>query len=31
MPKFGLFVNSASPIVAEQLSRSGFDWLLVDA
>jgi len=30
-PKFGLFVNSGSPHVAEQLSHSGYDWLLVDA
>ncbi len=30
-PKFGLFVNSASPTVAEQLAHSGYDWLLVDA
>jgi 4-hydroxy-2-oxoheptanedioate aldolase len=29
-PKFGLFVNSHSPTVAEQLSHSGYDWLLVD-
>jgi len=29
-PKFGVFVNSASPIVAEQLAFSGYDWLLVD-
>jgi 4-hydroxy-2-oxoheptanedioate aldolase len=29
-PKFGLFVNSHSPTVAEQLSYSGYDWLLVD-
>jgi 4-hydroxy-2-oxoheptanedioate aldolase len=28
--KFGLFLNSASTIVAEQLSYSGYDWLLVD-
>ena len=28
--KFGIFVNSASPTVAEQLSFSGYDWLLVD-
>ena len=28
--KFGIFVNSASPVVAEQLSYSGYDWLLVD-
>jgi 4-hydroxy-2-oxoheptanedioate aldolase len=29
-PKFGLFLNSHSPTVAEQLSHSGYDWLLVD-
>ncbi len=29
-PKMGLFVNSASPTVAEQLAHSGYDWLLVD-
>jgi 4-hydroxy-2-oxoheptanedioate aldolase len=29
-PKMGIFVNSASPTVAEQLSFSGYDWLLVD-
>ena len=29
-PKMGLFVNSHSPTVAEQLSHSGYDWLLVD-
>jgi len=29
-PKFGIFVNSASPTVAAQLSHSGYDWLLVD-
>jgi 4-hydroxy-2-oxoheptanedioate aldolase len=29
-PKMGLFLNSASPTVAEQLSHSGYDWLLVD-
>jgi len=29
-PKFGLFVNSASPAVAGQLALSGYDWLLVD-
>jgi len=28
--KLGLFVNSHSPTVAEQLSHSGYDWLLVD-
>ncbi len=30
VPKIGLFLNSASPVVAEQLSHSGYDWLLVD-
>ncbi len=30
VPKMGLFVNSSSPTVAEQLSHSGYDWLLVD-
>lgn len=30
-PKFGLFLNSASPTVAEQLAHSGYDWLLVDS
>src|SRR5271163_1992017 len=29
-PKIGLFVNSHSPTVAEQLAYSGYDWLLVD-
>jgi 4-hydroxy-2-oxoheptanedioate aldolase len=29
-PKFGIFLNSASPVIAEQLSYSGYDWLLVD-
>lgn len=29
-PRFGLFVNSHSPTVAEQLAHSGYDWLLVD-
>src|SRR5215831_4810682 len=29
-PKFGLFVNSSSPTVAEQLAHSGYDWLLID-
>ena len=28
--KLGLFLNSHSPTVAEQLARSGYDWLLVD-
>ena len=29
-PKMGLFVNSHSPTLAEQLAHSGYDWLLVD-
>jgi 4-hydroxy-2-oxoheptanedioate aldolase len=29
-PKFGLFINSHSPTVAEQLAHSGYDWMLVD-
>jgi 4-hydroxy-2-oxoheptanedioate aldolase len=29
-PKFGLFVNSHSPTIAEQLAHTGYDWLLVD-
>jgi 4-hydroxy-2-oxoheptanedioate aldolase len=29
-PKFGLFINSHSPTVVEQLAFSGYDWLLVD-
>ena len=29
-PKFGIFLNSASPTVAEQFSHAGYDWLLVD-
>ena len=29
--KFGLFLNSGSPVIAEQLSHSRYDWLLVDA
>src|SRR6187399_3098693 len=29
-PKFGLFLNSHSSTVAEQLAHSGYDWLLVD-
>ena len=31
IPKLGLFVNSHSPTVAEQLAHSGYDWLLVDS
>src|SRR6516162_4891671 len=30
LPKIGLFLNSHSPTVAEQLAHSGYDWLLVD-
>jgi len=29
-PKLGLFLNSHSPTIAEQLACSGYDWLLVD-
>jgi 4-hydroxy-2-oxoheptanedioate aldolase len=29
-PKFGIFVNSHSPTVAEQFAHAGYDWLLVD-
>src|SRR3954468_17105619 len=29
-PKLGLFINSHSPTVAEQLAHSGYDWLLID-
>ncbi|MEO8126783.1 MAG: aldolase/citrate lyase family protein [Bryobacteraceae bacterium] len=29
-PKMGLFLNSHSPTVAEQLAHTGYDWLLVD-
>jgi len=29
--KLGLFLNSHSPTVAEQLAHSGYDWLLVDS
>ena len=29
-PKLGLFLNSHSPTVAEQLAHSGYDWLLID-
>jgi 4-hydroxy-2-oxoheptanedioate aldolase len=28
--KFGIFINSASPIIAAQLSHSCYDWLLID-
>jgi len=30
-PQMGLFLNSHSPTVAEQLAHSGYDWLLVDS
>ena len=30
-PKMGLFLNSHSHTVAEQLAHSGYDWLLVDS
>jgi len=30
VPKFGIFVNSASPTVAAQLSFSAYQWLLID-
>ena len=30
LPKIGLFLNSHSPTIAEQLAHSGYDWLLVD-
>jgi 4-hydroxy-2-oxoheptanedioate aldolase len=29
-PKIGIFLNSASAVIAEQVSHSGYDWLLVD-
>src|SRR3989454_10210768 len=29
-PKMGLFLNSHSATIAEQLAHSGYDWLLVD-
>lgn len=29
-PKLGIFLNSASPVVAAQFSHSGYDWLLID-
>jgi hypothetical protein len=28
-PKFGVFLNSGNPLAAEQLSCSGYDWVLV--
>lgn len=30
-PKFGVFLNAASPLVAGQFSHCGYDWLLIDA
>lgn len=30
VPKIGLFINSASVAIAEQLAHSGYEWLLVD-
>ena len=30
-PQMGLFLNSHSPTVAEQLAHSGYNWLLVDS
>lgn len=30
-PKFGVFMNSASHLLAGQFSHSGYDWLLIDA
>lgn len=30
-PKFGYFINSGSPVVAEQMAQSRTDWLLLDA
>ena len=29
-PKIGLFINSHSPTVVEQLAHTGYDWMLVD-
>jgi 4-hydroxy-2-oxoheptanedioate aldolase len=29
-PKMGLFINSHSPTLVEQLAHTGYDWLLVD-
>jgi 4-hydroxy-2-oxoheptanedioate aldolase len=29
--KVGIFINGSSPVIAEQLSFAGYDWLLVDA
>jgi 4-hydroxy-2-oxoheptanedioate aldolase len=28
--KFGIFINSSSPVITEQLSFAGYDWLLID-
>ena len=30
VPKMGLFLNTHSPTIAEQLAHSGYDWLLID-
>ena len=30
-PKLGLFINSHSTTVVEQLAHSGYDWLLIDS
>src|SRR6185295_5807643 len=30
-PKLGLFLNSHSPTVADQMAHSGYDWLLIDS
>lgn len=30
-PQFGLFINSASPLVTEQMAAAGYDWVVVDA
>src|SRR5580658_1533038 len=29
-PLWGAFLGSGSPLMAEMLSRSGFDWLVID-
>ena len=29
-PKFGIFLNSGSTVIAEQFAYSGYDWLLID-
>jgi 4-hydroxy-2-oxoheptanedioate aldolase len=31
IPKFGIFLDASSPVISEQLSFSGYDWLLIDA